>query len=414
MAQFLSCLIVPLLLIAGAAAQQEPQGAWSSVAGEFVQQILSISGSPSAVAVNFENLSSLSSSDVDLAKKAVLERFRGTGVRVVRADAAIAEVHITFSEDWRDYLWVANIRQGPSSQVVMRKVPHQQKLAAARTPTLTIKKTALWQQDNPILDFYADSQNLYVLEPEQLSLYGNDAGRWRLHQTLAITHEQPWPRDLRGKLQVSGLQVTAYLPGTMCKGTAMPPAMDCRSSDDPWVIQKSGQGTVEQATVEPRTNGQGTLVGFFSPARNFFTGVLAGMNAASVPPFFSAAAIEIGGAHQWVFAGTDGRARLYLTDLSLPAAIFNDWGSSVAAVQSGCGSGSQVLVTAPGDLTHADTLQAVEFQNQDAMPASATADVSGPIVALWPGDNSPSVRGVVESIATGKYEALLFTIACTQ
>src|SRR5207302_228103 len=107
----------------------------------------------------------------------------------------------------------------------------------------------------------------------------------------------------------------------------------CRASDDPWLLDPA------------------SLAAFFSPTRNFFTGVLAGRSAgASVAPFFSAASLQNGNSRQWVFAGTDGRARIFLNDIFAAAIIVNDWGNNLAAVQSNCGSGWQILATAPGDL----------------------------------------------------------------
>src|SRR5205807_7310777 len=247
-------------------------------------------------------------------------------------------------------------------------------------PIITIHKNLLWQQDAPILDFIADGPGLYILEPEQVSVYGNDGGKWHLKQTLAIVHEQPWPRDLRGKLQLvkpaSGLelQITAFLPGTLCSGTATPPILQCHASDDPWQIDL------------------GLLAAFFSPTRNFFTGVLPGQKSGeSVPPFFSAALLISGDSRQWVFAGVDGRSRLYRNNLGTLSATFNDWGSSLAAIQSTCGSGRQILVSSSNDLARPDTIQAVEMAGREAASVSSTIELSGPIKALLPAENGQAV-----------------------
>jgi hypothetical protein len=391
-------LLVPLVLLAGLRAQQE-----DPAASQFVQEILSRSGSPSTVSLSFENMSSLSAADQDALKKNIINTFRASGTRLVKAEYAVAEIQITFSEDWQDYVWIAGIKQGPGNQVVIRKFARPPASSSSRAPILTIRKNLVWQQDGPILDFLSDSANLYVLEPEQVSVYGNDNGKWRLKQTLAVTHEQPWPRDLRGRLQLAaadsglGQQISAFLPGTLCTGTAAPPAMQCRPSDDPW-------------QVEP-----GVLAAFFSPARNFFTGVLAGQRfGESVPPFFSAAVLSIGDSRQWVFAGTDGRTRFYRNNLGTPITTSNDWGSSLAAIQSACGAGRQILVSSTNDLTHSDSVQAIEVGSREAVPVSSTIELSGPIKSMWPAENGQAVHAAVESLATGKYEAVSFTVACNQ
>ena len=392
--RLLLVVLLSLLLPSSLPAQQETP-LWQNMANDLVREILSRSGTPSAVLVSFENLSTSPAADLDTLKRTILDNFQRSGVRLVKPELALAEVQFTFSEDWQNHVWVASVRQGPGTQVVIRRFPKVQRAASARAPLLAIRKTLVWQQEAPVLDFASDGQNLYVLEPEQLSVYANDGGKWRPKQTLAISHEHPWPRDLRGRLQVNGLQITAYFPGTLCTGSNSPPTMQCRASDDPWVID------------------QGQVAAFFSPARNFFTGVLAGPNAGeSVPAFFSSAALPAADSRQWVFAGTDGRARIYINNLGAPAAMVNDWGSSVAAVQSGCGSGRQLLVSASGDMNRNDSLQAFEIQNREALPASSATELPGPLLALWPGETEQVVHGVVLSLATGRYEAWSFAVGC--
>jgi hypothetical protein len=373
-----------------------------SSATQFVQEILSRAGSPSAVALSFENVSSLSAADQDALKKSITASFRASGIRLVKAENAVAEIQITFSEDWQNFVWVAAIRQGPGSQVVIRKVPKPSAASSSRAPMLTVHKNVVWQQEGVILDFFVDGPNLYVLEPGQIVVYGNENVKWHQKQTLPIVHEQTWPRDLRGRLQVVNSggpspQITAYLPGTLCSGTAAPPVLQCHSSDDPWQIDL------------------GLLVAFFSPTRNFFTGVLAGQKSGeSVPAFFSGAILINGDSRYWLFAGADGRARFYRNTLTTPAATFTDWGSSLAGIQSTCSSGRQILVSSSNDLTRPDTIQAIEMANREAVPVSATVELAGPITALWPVECGQAVHAAVESLSSGKYEAVVLTVTCNQ
>jgi len=392
------CAILPFILLAGLAAQQDGQAPLAVAGNDFVQQILSRSGSPSAITVTFQNLSTLPQDTVESLQNSIFTAFRSSGIRLVKAEQALAEVQITFSEDWQGYVWVANVKQGSSNQSVIRKIARPQRVSALHAPTLTVHKTTIWQQDDRILDFFLDKQNLVVLEPGQLSLYVNDSGQWRPRQTLGVSHQHEWPRDLRGRLQINGGQVNVFLPGTRCSGNLSPPSLDCRTSDDPWPVD------------------QGPLVAFFSPRRNFFTGLLAGQTAgASVPPFFSGATWQNGDVRVWLFAGIDGRARLFQNDLAAPPATLNDWGGILAAVRSGCGSGWQVLASAPTDSTHPDSIQAVEVVGREALPASSPVDLSGSVEALWTaGKESQSVDGVLQSQATGKYEAFTLTVSCNQ
>ena len=150
-----SCLPpLMLLLLSQCLAQQETASPWQTPASEFVQAVLARAGSPAAITVSFENVSTLSNADYDALKKLLLADFRNSGVRLVKADFSQMEVQITLSEDWQSYVWVANIRQGTGSQLVIKKVVRQQKVSTPRAPTLTIKRTLVWQQEAPILDFW--------------------------------------------------------------------------------------------------------------------------------------------------------------------------------------------------------------------------------------------------------------------
>ncbi|HMF92369.1 MAG TPA: hypothetical protein VKL40_17115 [Candidatus Angelobacter sp.] len=392
---YLSVLVF-FALIAGATAQQNSPGPTTAAANSFVQDLLSRAGTPSAVTVSFENISSLSPEGQETAQNSIMTAFREAGVRLVKPDQAMADVRITFSEDWQAYVWIAMIQQGPGKQWMMKRVPRAERALPARAPTLTVRKSSVWQQELPILDFFVDNQNLVILEPGQISAYTKDSGQWRLRSVLAVAHNQTWPRDLRGRLQVNGHDVAAFLPGTRCTGSLSQPSLDCGASDDPWPID------------------QGRLVAFFSTRRNFFTGILSGPRAGdAVAPFFSAAAWTSGDQPYWLFTGTDGRARLYQNDVSSPAVVFNGWGSNLAALHSGCGSGWQLLVSAPTDNLRSDTLQAVEIAGREAQTVSPAMDLPGPVAAMWTsGKNSDAVNLVMQSPLTGKYEALILTVSC--
>jgi hypothetical protein len=384
--------ILPVALPAQQAEQPLPVAA-----NELVQQVLSRSGSPSSVAVSFQNVSSFPPDSQEATQNAILNAFRGANVRLVKPEQAQAEIEVAFSEDWQGLVWLATVKQGTSSQVVIKKIARRQAAASSRAPSITLRKIPVWQQDTQILDFFQDNQNLLILEPGQLSIYASDSGQWRPRQTLGIPHQNRWPRDLRGRLEVHGSHIDAFLPGTRCAGSLSPPALECRESDDPWPVDSG-------------------LVAFFSPRRNFFSGLLAGQNAgASVVPFFSGAAWQNGDQRIWLFTGTDGRARLFQNDLASPAATYNGWGSSVAAVHSTCGSNWQLVTSTSADTIRPDSVQAVEIAGREALPVSSPVDLSGAVEALWTAGNyNQIVNGVMQSQVTGKYEAFTLTVICNQ
>lgn len=385
-----------LTLVSGRAFAQD-NSVLPAAANELVHQIMIRMGNGVAnVSISFQNISVLPAEVQESVQNAVFNGFRNAGVRLVKPELAQAQVEITFSEDWQQYLWIANIQQASGSKLVMSKVPRPDHIASSHAPTLTVRKSTVWQQEGPVLDFYQENQTLAILEPEEVAIFSNDSGQWRPRYTLAITHQQPWPRDLRGRLQVNHSQLTVFMPGTRCNGSLSSPTLDCRASDDPWQIDG------------------GSTVAFFSSRRNFFTGLLAGNNAgASVVPFFAAATWQTGDSSQWLFSGVDGRTRLYLHDLSAPAAVFTGWGSNIASLHSGCGSGWQALVSSPGDSTRADSIQAFEVSGREAQAVSSSVELSGPVQALWTaGKNSELVNGIMQVPATGMYEAFTLSISC--
>ena len=386
-----------LLLPLGAIQAQQPGPSPVAVAAnDLVQEILSRSGSPATMTVSFQNVSQMKPDLQEAAQSSIFAGLRNAGVRVVQPGMALAELTVVFSEDRQSDVWIAIIRQGTNRRLVMKKVPRIEPSTAPRSPALILHANSVWQQDQPVLDFYFDNHNLVVLEATEVAFYTEDSGQWRQHYTLAINHAQVWPRDLRGRLHVNNGQLTVSLPGTLCSGTVSPPSLDCHTGDDPWQLE------------------HGQLVAFYSSRRNFFNGILAGPNAgASVIPFFSAATWPNGDQQQWLFAGTDGHARLYQRDLSAPAQVFNGWGSNLAAIHSGCGSGWQVVASGSNDSIHPDTLQAFEIAGREPQAVSATVDMAGPISAIWTsGKTSEAVNAVMHSPATGKYEAIVLTVSC--
>ncbi len=389
------CMSLLLLFLGGMRAQQ-PAPSLGESASEFAQEILS-RGLPAPVSVTFENLANLPADDLRNIKDAILGRFRGAGIRITKAESAAAELQITFSEDLQELVWVASVRQNGSSHVVIKNVPRPQQTSAVRTPALTLQKNVLMAQGTPILDFLHDDKTLLVLEPDEISVYTSDSGRWKPAAVLGIGHNSAWPRDLRGRITGNAKQITAFLPGTLCTGSASPPQLQCRTNEDPWPLD-SGQ-----------------LSAFFAPSRNFFTGALAGHDGGtSVPAFFSAATWQSNETRRTLFTGNDGRARLYLNNLTAPVATFNDWGSDVAAIHTNCGSGWQLLVSSVANSMRPDNIQAMEFVNREAVAASAPLEMPGPVRALWPASNGQTLNGVAQSATTGKYEAFILTASCNQ
>ena len=392
--------LVFLLLLASTALA----GNWQAPAGELAQKIAAITG-PGAASIKVVNRSSLTAADADDIHRKLLTQLGAFGVQAANSDQAAVTIEVTLSQDLRNYLWVAEVRQGAAEPViVMVSVPGPGAGFAQRSSTpFAIYKALLWSDQNRILDLAvvnSNPPNMIILEPEQIVLQRLQNDRWQQMQVLPLIHVRPWPRDLRGRLILrKDYLFDADLPGVHCRSNAAAPlSVTCEDSDDPW----------------PLTGNAGGLNAFFSGTRNFFTGALSPgiQKQTSAPAFYSAAPLPHDKYTLWAFAAVDGQVHLLdgVTDRSLSQV---GWGSDIASVRSGCGSGWQILATSEGNGA-TDSVRAFEILDREPVLVSPPAQLSGPISALWVDSDSTSVMAISQNPETGKYEAYRLSMDCHQ
>jgi hypothetical protein len=395
-----------IMVLSAIAAAQEAANPVTASAGDLVRVIMNRSGKPEFVTLAVENRSSLTAGDVATAKKALENALRAQNVRLVKPERAVAEITVTISENTQGLLWIAEIKQGLTKETVMIQGARVEGLSSLRVPTLNLRRTLLYvaSDDEPILDFIQpESQMLYLLRSQDLVTYKWDGARWSKLIALNFNRAMPVPRDTRGHLLFQQSQLVAYLPGMQCMaaigGDGVPNNIQCGAIDDPWPLDNN-------------------YTAFFSPSRNFFSGIMRGGNFnsavksldASVPPFYSAAALGESNA-VWAFTGVDGKSRLY-TSLAQAPRVYSGWGSDIASVKSGCGSQWQMLVSKPGDHSQRDAVQAMEIVSGEPVPASATVEISGPITSMWRSADGTKANVISKDATTGKYEASIFSIDC--
>ncbi|MBZ5570734.1 MAG: hypothetical protein LAO09_02505, partial [Acidobacteriia bacterium] len=225
-------------------------------------------------------------------------------------------------------------------------------------------------------------------------------GRWQQTQSLAITHRQPWPRDLRGRLLLRKDHLfDAYLPGVLCQSTTVAPlSLICRDSDDPW----------------PLAADEFALRAFFAATRNFFTGVLSPgiQKQTATSAFYSAAPLPRDTYTLWLVSAVDGQIHL-LDGVTDQTATNLAWGSDIAGVRSSCGLGWQILATSRSDVAN-DAITAFEMADREPVAVSQPAEFSGGITALWASSDGSSALAVSHDLELGKYEAYRLSIACGQ
>lgn len=404
----IACFHIVALLVILAAPTLQAQSNWNDAAGMLARKIFVPIGPQVYVTLTVRNLSSLGDNDIAEVRRALRAQLHSLGIRLVSAKRASAELRVTLSENLPGYLWVAEVRKGETRRVAIVPVarPRPETLPPG-TETLVVQKAPVYEQTTPILDLalldtsHGDAPRLLLLDTSKVSLYKKQGTGWQLEQSMAIARSRPWPRDPRGRLMVrQDDSFDAYLPGVKCSGTALPTfTQECHESDDSWPLSARDSEAVSAS---------------FMPDRNFFDGRLApqGGQEAKFPPFFSAAVVSEKGSTLRIFAGLDGRIRLFDKN-SEPAAMFEGWGTSIVALKTGCGDGWQVLANRAGDSTERDSVEAYEIAGHSAVVSSAPVEFPGPVTALWPAWDGSSAIAVSRNLKTGEYEAYRLSVSCS-
>jgi hypothetical protein len=413
--------ILVLLLCCGLASAAAAD--WNEPAQQLARKILAITG-PGAVAVTVENRSSLLKKQFDTISAALRVDLEALGARPAKPEQAAASVTVWLSENPHSYVWVAEIRQGAAEPAVAMVSASRGDDAgsAQESMPVTLRKIPLWAQEDRILDVLVLEEDsapnqIAVLDGEKVSIYRLKSAKWRLEQSLAITHARPWPRDLRGRVIAPKADhlLDVYLPGVFCRSTSnLPLALNCRESDDPWPLLATAPVVFPSSSTGPSVQ---QLGGFYSASRNFFTGALEpGVGRlTTVAKFYSAAPLPRERYVLWLFSGAD--SQIHFIDGVTDQSAKLGWGSDIASVKTPCGTGWQVLATNAGDNATdngMDSVRAYEIADRDPLPVSAPVDFPGEITALWAEAKGDSAMAVVRNQKTGDYEAFRLAVACGQ
>ena len=374
----LALLIVPLLVAANGV---------DSAARELVRRIPS--GIRSPVSLSLRNLSDLAAADVADVRRLLETELRARGIATAAEGASGDELRVTISQNASGYLLVGEIPRGDTQPIL---IPWTRAASAARAggSSMTLERTLVITQTDPILDLAAADSGLILLQPGRIARFTLDGGRWTEQETAAFG-SLAMPRDARGRLVLQGGAYLAYLPGAICSGAIAPLEARCREADEAWPIYR-----------EP------ALRATFARERNYFNGRLYG--AKPVPPFYSAAAAGDAAARLWIFTRLDGRA--YLHDAGLdPIGQIGSWGSDVVSIPANCGSGNLVLAARPGDGSEKDGVRVYQVVERQALESAPGVDLPGPVTALWPADDGSAIA-VVREASSGEYAAYRLAITC--
>ena len=382
--------------VAGAASS------WTEPGRDLAGKIAEITG-PGVVAMEVGNRSSLSKADVAALRTVLEGELTARGVHLAPGDHAAAQVTVTLSENVREYVWVAEVRVGQSEKSVVMVAVARPESGVLQTAGsgVTMRKQLLWAQEEAILDLAAldSGAHMAVLDGNKVTLLRLEKGRWQKDQELPVQHAQAWPRDLRGRLVVGRDHLLdAYLPGVVCS-TAQHGALalDCSAKDEAWPLD-------------------GGLRAVLDAKRNYFTETpLLAMEAPSLrkypttSAFYSAAPLPREKYTLWVFASVDGSVHA-LDGMTEQIWRGVPWGSEIAAVHTGCGSGWQVAASGKTD-TGGDQLQVYDVPDREPMAMSAGLSFPGRITALWGGPEAQTLV-VIHNEEASRYEAYRVLFTC--
>ena len=407
--QFL--LGLSLCLMVGATAQASER--WDSQLTSFAKKIAAVSG-PATATLDIRNLSSLPAEQASSLRRTLESQLRAAGVQLRPEHEASVGIRVTLSTNRRGWLWIAEIQQGTEIRVTMLEMSEERAAAAgAGTKAMTLQSSLLFSTSDILLDVQplgTPQPTLAALTTRSALLYEQQGGRWKLLRELPLPLQVSLPRDPRGRIvPASDHPFDLFFPGGNCAAAqdraisdrptgdrsgapANAIALSCIASDDPWPL--GGQSA------------------FYNPARNYFTGVLLPGIGRAMAPFYSAAPISQAKYTLWIFAGVDGRVSSFdgANERRFGGAA-RAWGSDLAALHSGCGSGTQLLATESGAGTPSDSLQAFEIADREPLAASAPLKFNGSITALWSTLGAKTATAVVH-MAQGGYDAYSVSLSC--
>jgi len=376
----------------GAAAADDVSGA----ARELARKTAAFAGRGALVSVTWRKNSSLESMAAQ-ARAAFEAALQEAGLRISEITPA-AELRITVSESAAQFLLVEEAAKGDEHQVFIASWKRAD-TPSTSAPAVALEKKLLWEQDEPILDIAFPAAGMLVLSPSSATLYTHAGAQWEAQRSVSLAPNKPLPKDVRGRLRFKGTSFEALLPGIACEGVSEPAlAMDCHTSDDPWVLESGSRAL---------------LLANFAATRNYFDGHVATQAGQRkvVPPFFSAASVEWQGRTWWLLATLDGKTQMFDAALDPASVLALPWGSDIAGTDAHCGSGSQVLATRPGDGSQPDAVQAFTMVDRTPEPLTGAAEFPGPVLVLWTsGGNGATV--MVHDLRTGKYAAYALTVVC--
>jgi hypothetical protein len=300
------------------------------------------------------------------------------------------------SENQRERLWIAEVVEGTETKVVMVHLDLDRQTPAQSMVGITLHKQQILFSIEPVLAALETPTNLVTLEAEQIRIYTHAPGGWIQQTAVPIQQKRPLARDPRGILVPldDGQGFEADASGMHCDGVYSPGtptgqwAIRCHESDDPWPVV--APELAPGSSFHP-------LKAFYNSTRDYFTGVVAPSPGIDLPAFYEAAWIPHAATTALLLNGIDGKLLLVEGAGIRPVAGARDWGSDFAILQSGCGSGTQIIASGSGPAPQ-DSLRAYEIPALEAIPTGQPLAVGGSVTAMWSAPGGKSVIAVIRNL----------------
>jgi hypothetical protein len=343
-----------------------------------------------SVRLESHNISTLKDAEFAALVAAFQDELKQRGILVSQSETG-TKIALTISGSLTSFVAVSKIDRGGSEEVFLEQLGRA--IDAAPTDdvsTLSVHEEFLFAQDLPMADVLVGDDNksaLVVLGLREINTYAWKDGRWDLAKPSEAVHQVASQKELRGFLYFDEAGGTAYFPGEMCvQSSASGAGLNCQSYRGPMRV------------------------------RGVSLDLLSKMKMAA---WYSVAEVEGDGRTRLVATGRDGATRLYDGGVD-PVVLSREWGSELAVVHSGCGTGTQILVTSKGDWTNPDSVRVIQIQNGAAREVSSPMEFPGPIIALHTAATGTAESGlanksavaIVRNLQTGRYEAYRLTISC--
>ncbi len=393
-------LLLLVLVVPGVSWSQTPPSPWQEPAREFSKKIVALTGPRQTVTLSVRNISSLSDSEVAAVSAALETELRAVGLRLATKINGAPELRITLSENLQGFLWIAEFLRDGGRDVAMVAVPKVSvTVTAATTQRLTLQSKLIYEQDEPILDFgFGPSDaRLFVVGHSQIAKYAPDGGSWKLTQSDQLPQMVQLSRDPIADLRFDAESFWLLFAGFQCHGgpqASLP--MMCSN-----LAENRDSASPQKSQISPQ----------IVPGRNFYRSL--DLNESEHPLHYGEVWLYQDGKTVLVKTGLDGAAWILRQGgAGADEATKFGWGSQLGIVKSGCGKGTQLLVTAPGDWTDPDTIQAVEFDGVQPISVAPPLLMPGPVMKLNFVPLFETALAVVHNLKTNRYEAHIITLSC--